>query len=140
MHKLVLFLLIVLYSCSSPEVDKVPEYLIGNFEDDYGISYSISDSLFEMEDHTKIHILEWNIEEQFFAGQNDSTNIYDPFLYSRIDWIEFEDMENFKWGFCMSAYNEVSLDSAKITKTVNRAVPRTGCNGHPFSRMKRVTN
>lgn len=125
---------------SQNETSSIPDFLLGSFEDDYGVSYSISDSLFVMEDHTRIHILEWNLKEQFFVGKNDSQNIYDPLFYSRIDWMEFEDMDDFKWGFCMSAYNEISLDSAKAVNSANRNTPRTGCGGYPFSRMKRVSN
>ncbi len=133
---------IALLNCSIPQdkITSVPDYLSGTFEDDYGITYSISDSLFAMGDHTRIYIKEWNFEEQFFVGQNDSSNIYDPLLYSRVDWMEFENMNEFEWGFCMSAYNEPTLDSARVINTVNRETPRTGCSGYPFSRMKRLTN
>ncbi len=143
MKHLIPLLFLVLLSCSVPE-DKtstvIPEFLTGDFEDDYGITYSISDSVFMMEEHTKIHIRNWNLDEQFFVGQNDSSNIYDPLLYSRIDWMPFEDMGEFKWGFCMSGYNEVSLDSARSIQTADRDNPKSGCNGYPFSRMKRITN
>ena len=137
-------MLFVICSCSSDQQEKSkpipPSFLIGSFEDDYSVSYTISDSLFEMEDHTKIHILEWNMEGQYFVGQNDSLNPYDPLLYSRIDWMQFEDMAPFEWGFCMSAYNEASLDSAKAVSSANRETPKIGCDGYPFSRMKRITN
>lgn len=138
------FLLLLLFciSCSSEpkksESLEIPSFLIGSFEDDYQVSYTISDTLFEMEDHTKIHILEWNVEEQYFVGQNDSLNPYDPLLYSRIDWMEFENMPPFEWGFCMSAYKAVSLDSANSFTSTNRETPKTGCGGYPFSRMKRT--
>lgn len=118
----------------------IPEFLIGQFEDDYELRYTITDSLFKMEERTKIHITEWNFEEQYFIGQNDSLNQYDPLLYSRIDWTTFENMQPFEWGFCMSAYNAISIDSAVAVSTTNREVPKTGCNGHPFSRMKRINN
>ncbi|MBO6525040.1 MAG: hypothetical protein JJ971_14525 [Balneolaceae bacterium] len=142
MKKTLLSLLPLILFCtpSQNEASSIPGFLLGSFEDDYEISYTISDSLFAMGDHTRIHIKEWNIQEQYFVGQNDSMNIYDPLLYSRIDWMEFEDMNDFKWGFCMSAYNEAALDSAKLVNKANREVPTTGCGGYPFSRMKRVTN
>ncbi len=141
MHKLLLILFCIAFGCSQKQSpvakNDTPSFLIGSFEDDYSVSYIISDSLFVMEDHTKIHILEWNMEEQYFVGQNDSLNPYDPLLYSRIDWIEFEGMAPFEWGFCMSAYKEVSLDSAIAVTSANRETPKTGCSGYPFSRIKK---
>ena len=132
-------LILTISGCSPDEAEnKIPLFLIGEFEDDYGIMYSVSDSLFTMEQHTNVHILEWNVEEQYFIGQNDSLNQYDPLLYTRIDWMEFEGMKPFEWGFCMSAYDAVSADSAKAVDTPDRSTPKTGCAGHPFSRMKRI--
>ena len=131
--------LLLLLGCtqqqSVPPVSPIPTFLIGNFEDDYDVHYSITDSTFSMEDHTLIHVLDWNVENQFFIGQNDTSNIYDPLLYSRIDWMIFENMGAYEWGFCMSTYNAATLDSA-YSASANRAQPKTGCNGYPFSRMK----
>ncbi|MFV1883664.1 MAG: hypothetical protein ACMZ7B_04200 [Balneola sp.] len=143
MNKFLTSVILILFSCSSPEEKSsptIPGFLIGDFEDDYGVTYAIRDSVFMMEDHTKIHILDWNLDGQLFVGKNDSSNIYDPLLYSRIDWMKFENMGEFEWGFCLSAYNEISLDSARAVSVVNRENPKTGCNGYPFSRMKRLTN
>tara|TARA_R110000868_G_scaffold410693_1_gene699763 strand:- start:3103 stop:3540 length:438 start_codon:yes stop_codon:yes gene_type:complete len=134
--------LFLLATCNSPkqEMDslKIPEFLLGEFIDDYGVKYSISDSILTMEGHTKLHILEWNLEEKYFVGQNDSLNPYDPLLFTRIDWMKFENMLPFEWGFCMSAYNAPSLDSAKVASSADRENPKTGCGGYPFSRMKRT--
>ncbi len=138
--RITLLLFLLFCSLYQNEVDSIPDFILGDFKDDYGITYSISDSVFLLEDHTIIRILEWNVDEQFFVGQNDSSNIYDPLLYSRIDWMKFEGMGEFEWGFCMSAYNEISLDSAKAVDTANRDIPKTGCSDNPFSRMKRVSN
>jgi hypothetical protein len=38
-----------------------------------------------------------------------------------------------------SAFNAVSAAQAESTMVVHREAPRTGCNGYPLSRMKRVT-
>lgn len=133
----------ILINCSEPKTpsvpDRAPSILLGNFEDDYEITYTISDSLFTMEEHTIVHISEWNLEEQYFIGQNDSLNEYDPLLYTRIDWMTFEDMEPFMWGFCMTAYNASSADSARTMQAPDRENPKTGCSDFPFSRMKRTT-
>lgn len=138
-----LLLSLVLACTPKAEITKskensAPDFIMGQFEDDYSIRYTISDSLFTMEDHTKLHIMEWNPEEQYFIGQNDSLNPYDPLLYSRIDWVQFEGMDPYHWGFCMSAYNAISLDSARLVSGIDREHPKTGCGGYPFSRMKEI--
>lgn len=137
--------LLVFLSCTNNDsvqepIPSPPEFIIGQFEDDYAISYSIADSLFTMEDHTRLHIIEWNMEQQFFIGLNDSLNPYDPLKYSRIDWMEFNGMAPFEWGFCMSAYAAPSPDSARSVVSADREHPMTGCGGYPFSRMKPVND
>ena len=56
-------------------------------------------------------------------------------LFTRIDWVRL-DMAPFTWAFCMTAYKATPADSAEATQPAKRDVPRTGCNGFPFSRMK----
>ena len=143
MHVIIFSLLSLIVSCQSEEFvsqkNPLPDFMIGSFSDDYDITYSISDSLFSMGSTTIIHILEWDTEKQFFIGQNDSSNTYDPLQFSRIDWIELSEMESFTWAFCMSAYNAPSTDSARATTTTNPQSPKTGCNGYPYSRMKPIS-
>lgn len=139
-----LLFLTLVFACTSQtetsnsKENSAPTFITGEFEDDYSIRYSISDSLFTMEEHTRLHILEWNPEEQYFIGQNDSLNPYDPLLFTRIDWMQFEGMAPYLWGFCMSAYDAVSLDSARMISNIDREHPKTGCGGYPFSRMKEI--
>lgn len=113
--------------------------MIGEFQDDYKIEYQLSEDSFIQKPNITYNIIFWNVEEQYFIAQNDSTNAFDTNLYSRIDWMEFENMEPFKWGFCLSAYNAPTADSAKAVLTADRSNPKTGCNGYPFSRMKPIT-
>ncbi|MEQ9090231.1 MAG: hypothetical protein RIE52_04030 [Balneola sp.] len=122
-------------SCTST-TQKVPDYLIGSFQDDYNIEYELSEKLFFQKPGTRFHILKWNIDDQYFIAINDSLNSYDPNLYSRIDWVEFEGMEPFEWGFCLTAYKAATPDSAEAVTIADRNNPKTGCNGYPFSRMK----
>ncbi|CAN5907988.1 hypothetical protein BH11GEM2_BH11GEM2_35000 [soil metagenome] len=58
-------------------------------------------------------------------------------LWSRIDWIRLE-MAPYEWAFCLSAYAAPTQEAALATTTARRDAPRTGCNGHPFSRMRRA--
>lgn len=124
-------------SCSSKE-NSIPEYIIGDFQDDYNIEYQLSEKLFIMKPSSRFHIIFWNKSEQYFIAKNDSLNSYDANLYSRIDWMKLDDMKPFEWAFCLSAYNAVSPDSAKSVQIADRSNPKTGCNGYPFSRMKPI--
>lgn len=125
-------------SCTSTP-QKVPDYLVGSFQDDYNIEYELTEKLFFQKPGTRFHILKWNIDDQYFIARNDSLNSYDPNLYSRIDWVKFEEMLPFEWGFCLTAYNAATPDSAEIAAVTDRNNPKTGCNGYPFSRMKPST-
>ncbi len=136
--KLIFSLIFFTFFSGCTSENKLPEYLFGNFEDDYEIQYSVSDSLFFMKPDTKFHILSWNTDEQYFIAENDTANEFDGGLYSRIDWMKFENMLPYEWGFCLTAYKAPSPDSAKSTKAADRLNPKTGCNEFPFSRMKPI--
>lgn len=66
-------------------------------------------------------------------------NAYDPGAWTRIDWINLENMEPFEWAFCLGIYNAGSAQAAEAFTETNPQTPRTGCNGFPFSRMKKIT-
>jgi len=133
-------LIVLTYCLACTSVSKeIPKFLQGSFQDDYKIDYELTEKMFFQKPNTRFHILKWNIEEQYFIAKNDSLNPYDPNLYARIDWMKFEDMAPFTWGFCLSVYDATTADSAEIMSTVNRTTPKTGCNGYPFSRMKPST-
>lgn len=130
---------LLLIGCTSTKKD-IPKYLIGQFQDDYNIAYKLTQNEFTLQPKTRFHIIEWNTGEQYFIAKNDSLNAYDENLYSRIDWMKFDNMEPFIWGFCLSAYNAPSADSAKTIQIADRSNPKTGCNGYPFSRMKPINH
>ena len=135
---LALFLSGVLMS-SAQNNQPLPVALPANFTDDYGIKYSVSDSLFFQSPSSKYHILRWNVKEQYIIAQNGMDNRTDKGLYTRIDYIHFENMEPYKWGFCLSIWNAKSDSLAEFTTVkVDRLNPKKGCNGFPFSRMKRL--
>lgn len=131
----------ILFGCSNRNTSQKdeknpPSFLIGNYEDDYGIKYTIDDTLWFQRPSAKYHILEWVPEPGYLIAQNDSSNVSGGGLFTRIDWVELEGMPPFKWAFCMSAYNAESIEDAKSVDVANREAPRTGCNGFPFSRMQ----
>src|ERR1700750_965894 len=116
---------------------KLPSWMTGQFTDDYGITYTINDTVFIMEGAAKYHILQWDQKEQYLLTQNDRNNKTDKGLYTRIDYISFTGMGPFKWGYCFIVYNAIDKETALRAAAADRANPRKGCNGYPFSRMKR---
>lgn len=127
-------------SAQQADSSKRPALLIGNFTDDYNISYTISDKRFQLGPNTIYNILEWNNKEHFIIAQADSTNKVDALKWVRIDWMEFKDMPPYKWGFCLTTWTASTADQARQTQAANRQSPRDGCGGYPFSRMKPVAN
>lgn len=135
-----IILLVILSGCSGTRnatVQPLPIWMKGQFSDDYGIRYIIGDSIFAMGGSTKYHILQWNEKEQYLLTQNDTANKSDKGLYTRIDYTTFTGMEPYKWGYCFTVYNAGNIGAALRATAADRANPRKGCNGYPFSRMKR---
>lgn len=89
---LLLALTALFISCTSPEKG-APSFMKGSFQDDYNNKFEISDSLFFQKPGSRYHILKWNMDEQYLLAQNGANNPYDVNLFSRIDWMKFEDME-----------------------------------------------
>jgi len=137
-------LLFFFVSCNGPAkttTNQATENLslvTGNFTDDYGIRYSISDTLWTQHPGIKYHIIRWNYKEQYFIARNDKNNPSEGGLYTRIDYMLFQNMEPFKWGFCLTVYNAATDKDAATKAQADRQNPKIGCGGYPFSRMKRL--
>ena len=116
----------------------LPALLKGTFEDDYGIKYTINDSLWIQQPNAKYHIINCDTTEQYLLVQNDNANKTDGGLFTRIDYMNFTGMEPFRWGFCLTIYNANTLEKAKATAIADRKNPKVGCSGFPFSRMKKL--
>jgi hypothetical protein len=117
--------------------DSVPVMVKGNFTDDYGIKYTVTDSLWTQLPNVKYHIIKWNTKEQYLVARNDAKNPSEPGLYTRIDYMSFSNMEPWLCGFCLTVYSAKSDTEAENSAKADRVNPRKGCNGYPFSRMKR---
>ena len=118
--------------------EALPAFLKGTFEDDYGIKYTINDSLWIQQPNAKYHIINCDTTEQYLLVQNDKANKTDGGLFTRIDYMNFTGMEPFRWGFCLTIYNADTLEKAKATIIADRRNPKIGCSGFPFSRMKKL--
>lgn len=132
------WLALLALGCARPDpVGSPPPLVLGKFEDDYGSRYVISERVWAHGAGAKYHIVRWHPERQYLVAQNDRRNPTEPGLWTRIDWLAIPGIPPFAWAFCMSAYAAPDPDSAESIDVARRDMPRTGCNGFPFSRMKR---
>jgi len=116
--------------------DEIPAELKGSFTDDYGIKYTISDTLWIQHPRSKFHIIKWNTKQQYLIARNDEMNPGEGGLYTRIDYMQFNNMKPYTWGFCLTAYEAKTDAIAESTAAADRENPKKGCNGFPFSRMR----
>ena len=112
--------------------------VLGRFEDDYGSRYTITTGLWTHHPRARYYIVRWRPDARYLIARNDPANPGEGGRWTRIDWMPLPGMSPWQWGFCMSAYNAPSAAAAESTRVARRDTPRTGCNGHPFSRMKAV--
>lgn len=146
MKKLItnIILLLIFVSCKAPaktianQTASDLSLVTGNFTDDYGIRYSISDTVWMQHPNIKYHIIRWNDKENYLIARNDRSNPSEGGLYTRIDYMPFQNMEPFKWGFCLTVYNAKTHKEAATKAQADRQNPKIGCGGFPFSRMKRL--
>lgn len=131
-------LLFPVFTWAQTSKSSLPSFVLGNFTDDYHINYTITDSTWTQHPNMKFHIIKWNPEKQYLIARNDAGNKADANKYTRIDYMTFIGMEPFLWGFCLTAYKADSDKVAEATAEADRQNPKKGCNGFPFSRMKRV--
>ena len=129
----------------SPKLQQVPSerwppaaLVMGSFDDDYGSRHVVTKESWMHGRRARYEIVKWNAKEQYLIALNSATNPSDGGLWSRFDWMPLENMAPFTWAFCMSAYNAKALEEAEQTTIANRESPKTGCNGFPFTRMKKV--
>jgi hypothetical protein len=114
-----------------------PPLVLGAFEDDYGIGYSISEREWRQGSVFRFEVQKWVADGQYLIARNHAGNSSDAGRWTRIDWIELKGMPPYEWAFCMSAYKAATAAEAEAATIARRDTPKTGCNGHPFSRMRR---
>ena len=110
--------------------------ILGEFVDDYGSRFSITAERWTQHPRSRYHIVRWNAKARYLIARNDADNPSAGNLWTRIDWMQLPGMAPFTWGFCLSAYDAPTAEAAESSRAANREIPRTGCNGFPFSRMK----
>lgn len=137
-----MLLLLSITSCSSSSGDtngSLPSYMKGAFEDDYGIQYLIKEKVFIMKPNATFHVLSVDTVNRSLIAQNDSLNEYAPLLFTRIDYQKLEGMAPYEWAFCFSNYEEATYQEALNKVNPQRSNLMGGCNGYPFTRMKRTS-
>jgi hypothetical protein len=121
----------------SSSLKNIDTTFLGNFTDDYNIRYTITHTSFTQHPGVTYNLLSYNEKEQYFIALNDTANISDGGLYTRIDITRFSNMNPWRWGFCLTAYQAATPEAAVNTAPADRTNPKKGCGGYPFSRMKR---
>jgi hypothetical protein len=136
---------LVLSGAVSPQPHQTPSeqwppaaFMLGKFDDDYGSTHVVTREVWMHGKSARYEIVRWNAKEQYLIAHNAATNPSEAGLWSRFDWMPLENMPPFTWAFCMSAYKAESFEEAEKTTIAKRDAPKTGCNGFPFTRMKKL--
>jgi hypothetical protein len=114
----------------------VPAYMLGKFTDDYGITYNITNSVWEQQPGGRYAILKYDSTGQYFIAKSNAPGSKEAGLYARIDVMKFENMAPYTWGFCYTVYQSKTFAEAEKAAAADRQNPRKGCGGFPFSRMR----
>lgn len=140
--------LLLLSACASPPpvASTTPPTTfppVGEFVDDYGIRYTIGPYAWTQHGSTPhseatYHVTDWNVDRQFAIAQNDADNPSGAGLWTRIDWVRLDGASGYTWAYCYAVYDASTRNDAVTAPPSGREMPRTGCNGYPFSRMKRA--
>ena len=115
-----------------------PTMLLGDFVDDYDIDHRIGTNEWLQRPGTRYRVVAWHANAQYLVARNDAGNRADAGKWTRIDWIALPGMPPWEWAFCLSAWNAATQAEAERVTIARRDTPKTGCNGYPFSRMRRV--
>jgi hypothetical protein len=98
----VILIAIFLCSCTSSKLTKhkskadavaIPLVLKGSFTDDYGIRYTINDTVWNQHPNVKYHIIKSDTLAQYLLAKNNISNPSERELYTRIDYIQFTNMD-----------------------------------------------
>ena len=125
----------VLEAPSSP----VPDLLRGSFVDDYQVPHVINDTMWSLGSRDRYHIVASNDSARYLIARNDAGNTSDAGKWTRIDWMVLP-MPPYEWAFCLIEYKAETRAEALANVRADREHPRTGCNGFPFSRMRRAAS
>lgn len=112
--------------------------MVGAFEDDYGSRHTITAGAWTHEAYATYQVVRWRADGAYLVARNDAANPEDAGRWTRIDWMRLSGMEPYAWAFCIGTWNAATAEEAAAADVADRSTPRTGCGGHPFTRMKRA--
>ncbi len=115
-----------------------PQWMLGAFQDDYQSRHTITPGSWTQERYATYHVVRWNAEGQYLIARNDAQNRDDAGKWTRIDWMRLDGMPPYEWAYCISIWNADTAEEAAAAPPAGRDTPRTGCGGHPFTRMQRT--
>lgn len=115
----------------------IPPWLLGDFADDYGIRYTIRTDAWIQRPDASYRIERWDVDARHLIARDPAGAADGGDLWLRVDWVRLGTGAEFTWAFCYAVYDAASLVEARDGPSSNRATPREGCNGYPFSRMRR---
>lgn len=105
---------------------------MGHFVDDYSEERTVTPDRWTPHRGPALVVERWSVGEQWLLLRHPESA-----LWTRVDWVEFDDSE-WRWGFCLTSWDQPSADAAlrEGAGVADRANPRIGCNGSPFTRMR----
>lgn len=127
-------------SGTSPATGTPPPLVLGTFADDYGHRLTITPTRWTQHPSMHFDVVAWRPEARYLLARVVSDSAGAPDQWARIDWVEMPPSQApYTWAFCLSAYDAPTRAAAESTRVARPEMPRTGCNGYPFSRMARTT-
>ena len=146
-RRLAALLALVLTGCAPsasparlPAASAPPAWMLGTFQDDYGSRHTIAADGWTQEAYARYHVVRWNADGAYLIARNDAANPADGGRWTRIDWMPLAGMEPYAWAYCITTWNAATAEEAEAASLARRETPRTGCGGHPFTRMKPATS
>ena len=116
--------------------NSAPTLIRGSFEDDYDITYSITDSSWQQHPAPPMSVVEWDTAAQYVIVRNAKTDSLPSQQFTRIDWLALDGFPPYTWAYCYTIYDAETVAQARNADPAVRDTPRNGCNGFPFSRMQ----
>jgi len=136
MYKTLPFFAVILTGC--PTVDPVDTDIVydleiaGEYVDGFGGAHSITDDDWIMDGVGIFAITQFDNDANMLIAQNDSTNSFNPDLWSRMDW--FDDGTDL-W-FCQIAFDAATEADALATPAADSTDPaNSGCGGFGWSSL-----